>query len=392
MSGQWEATYTADGINYNAMNMGSTIDQNAVVLISDISASGGSYTNSVVRFGSTVDYTNVISFEIIFGAVANLTLNFPNGSRNFVDRFTNASGYLLGSSRVDLPSDNNPGQPGTVNIYNNYTSSYDTVPLFLLTQSFEPMNLNEFIINTSKLLNYSSNSPSIFTFNNIKTAITRIKITFANLSDTEIIKNQLEIANNYLSKIDESIQQGTQDIIENQDQNTQDIIDNQNQNTHDIIDNQDQNTQDIIDNQNQNTQDILDKEQQLWDDTYNPSDDEISDMQDNISGITEDLKKKLGLFTFIDDTLSQFFSLLDPDQVSSTNMIFPSLSITVYGESYEFVKQTEYDISSLQEIEGFDPLFTALHFFSAGIIYWALIAYLQSVFKRIFASGSGDEQ
>lgn len=115
-------------------------------------------------------------------------------------------------------------------------------------------------------------------------------------------------------------------------------------------------------------------------------------MQDSITDITDELKEKLGLFTFIDDTLSQFFDLLDPAQVSSTNMTFPSLSITVQGESYQFVDATDYDISSLEDIEGFKPLLTALHFFSVSIIYWALIAYIQKVFKRIFASGSGDEQ
>lgn len=224
--------------------------------------------------------------------------------------------------------------------------------------------------------------------------ISYFSLTYSESEFAEIEK-QLEATNTKLQKINDDMGVITYVMGELNKELKEEInkqTEQSKQNTQDIIDNQKENTQDIIDNQDKNTQDIIDNDQKLWDDTYNPSDEEVSDMQDSISDISDELKEKLGLFTFIDDTLSQFFDLLDPAQVSSTNMTFPSLSITVQGESYQFVEETDYDISSLESIEGFKPLFTALHFFSAAIIYWALIAYIQKVFKRIFASGSGDEQ
>lgn len=204
MSGQWEATYTADGVNYNAMNIGSTIEQNSVVLISDISASGGSYSGSIFRLGSTVDYTNVIGFSISLAGGTNYTVNYGPLYQG-IEKFDSVGGYLLGSSRIDLPTVNEAtGQYGTVDIYNDITSTYDTYMLFYISKTFEPMNLREFIINCNSSFNLNSNQHTNITLNNIKTAITRIKITFANLSDTEVIKNQLKIANEYLEEITNS--------------------------------------------------------------------------------------------------------------------------------------------------------------------------------------------
>ena len=221
ISGQWEATYMANGSTQDTMNMGSTIDNDAVVLISDVPTPVINFTEASMKFGSTIDYSNVVSFKIIFGGLANLT---TPGTFYTTFHFNYADGYLLGSTRVDLPRNSSPGSngAGTIPIYNNYTSAYNDAPLFVLSSSFEPMRLNEFIISTDTL-DFGSTSQTNYIINNIKIAVKSIEITFENLSDTEIIKNQLEIANNYLSKIDESIQQGTQDIIENQDKNTLDI-------------------------------------------------------------------------------------------------------------------------------------------------------------------------
>lgn len=381
-SGEWEAKVNHGDIGYRILEPSFmsyhadgyffiTYDTSNVTNAQDIYGAN-------ILFSPTIEYDSVTSFEIVCGSILIYINQYAGGG--------GPSYAWNSSSSVNVIHDSGTYLIDTFANLDKYIHvqnvMYTPARMASYSATFDPtINLKSFIANQNFNLNLESNGDPNYYVYSMQTVVDSITVTFENPDDSEVLLNQIQKANEYLAKIESAIHEGTQDIIENQDENTQKIIDSQKENTEDIIDNQDKNTQEIIDN-----------EDRLWHDTYDPSDEDISDIQGSISDMTDDLKEKLGLFTFIDDTLSQFFSLLDPDQVSSTNMIFPSLSITVYGESYEFVKQTEYDISSLQEIEGFDPLFTALHFFSAGIIYWALIAYLQSVFKRIFASGSGDEQ
>ena len=399
LSGTWECYYTIGGTEQQLDYVNcSVINGDCVVKFSNVSfTQGQTWTNSAIYFDTALNYDNVVAVTALVGG--NVGYYYRNGPSSSDMAWTSknmtyADGYVQGTTTVDFqdasPSDLN----GTYQFTDNsigYSGGFA-----MLSSAFESMTMRNLMLNgfwNDINLTVSSGAylpaECVFVIDSITISLTDDSSGSGGSGEDsgggtssetqQAILNQIEEANKKLDDINSSIEQGAQDII-----------DNQNQNAQDIIDNQDQNTQDIIDNQDKNTQDIIDKEQDLWDDTYDPSDEEVSDMQDNISGITDDLKDKLGLFTFIDDTLSQFFDLLDPSQVSSTNLVFPAFSLTVQGESYNIWDQYEYDISSLKNVAGFKLLFDCLHFLSVSIVYWALIQYLQVVFKRIFASG-GDE-
>ncbi len=387
-TGTWEAhfyngsnstTFYYD--NYSLSDNGDLI----ICVASDTTYPEADIKNPVIQFNTNLVYDNVSSFSAKLGSVFTYYVRTSGSSTITLAKGLNdySYGFLLSETNIELPISKPSADNGSFSLTfdDNNTIDYN---LTKISSEFTPTSISGFMFELGHDENLDSGTYVGFAPNKFYAVIDSITLTIlddgtgggsdggsgggSSSVTQQAILNQISEANKKLDDMQSSIEQGTQDII----------------------DNQNQNTQDIIDNQDKNTQDIIDKEQDLWDDTYDPSDEEVSDMQDNISGITDDLKDKLGLFTFIDDTLSQFFDLLDPSQVSSTNLVFPAFSLTVQGETYNIWDQYDYDISSLKEVTGFKLLFDCLHFLSVSLVYWALIHYLQVVFKRIFASG-GEE-
>lgn len=139
--------------------------------------------------------------------------------------------------------------------------------------------------------------------------------------------------------------------------------------------------QQIIDGQQQQ----IENDQKLWDDTFNPTDEDVGSLGDDI--FSEDLqnqvKEKLGLFTFIDDTLQKLLDVFNEDG-GSTSLRFPGLSVTVDGTAHQVIEPYDFDIK--ESLKDFDFLVNAIRFVNGIIIILGFLAYLNRLKVRFLGN------
>lgn len=193
----------------------------------------------------------------------------------------------------------------------------------------------------------------------------------------------------------DNLQEAIEAIMKNDNANTDKIIENYNTKSEEIkekldsnhqeqIENDNANTDKIIENQDKNHQEQLDHDQQLWNDTFDPSVESVDDLASAIfdENIQNQLKEKLGLFTFLDDTLFKLLGAFEDPGDASTALIFPSFKIPIDGVEYEVIKETPFDIAdTLDEIP---VLVSAIRFVSGVVIIFGFLGYLHRLYYRVF--------
>ena len=244
----------------------------------------------------------------------------------------------------------------------------------------DPSNL---VINSSMGLGNVKSMP-LFEF-----IISPVTITSAKYVIDEILE-ELGNIDDTLKDIEQAIIDGTIKIEDAIDQGVQDIIDNQDKNTHDIIDNQDKNTQEIIDNDNKNHQEQLDHDQQLWNDTYDPSDGDVSDLQQSIQDEVSDFEDKLGIFSFVDDTLQQFVDCFAYEGDGYPIFDIPEVGFDMGGDHLVLIQAQTVDWADYLDNDFGNVLVAACKFFISFICILGFINYLKTKYERIFGGVSGD--
>ena len=137
--------------------------------------------------------------------------------------------------------------------------------------------------------------------------------------------------------------------------------------------------QEILDAQKEQTE----QDRQLWEDTFDPSEDDVGSLGDDIfsEDTQNDLKEKLGLFTFLDDTFEQLLDVFD-DSGGSTSLRFPGLQVTINDITYQVIEPYDFDIA--ETLDKFDFLIAAIRFVNGIIIVFAFLAYLHHLKVRFF--------
>lgn len=210
----------------------------------------------------------------------------------------------------------------------------------------------------------------------------------ADLIQAGIENIRQEIINNgdKLDKLDESMREmitsndkNAEDIIANQDKNAQEIKDQ-------IWDSLYQAGNAVIDNDNKNHQAQLDHDEKLWNDTFNPSEEEVGDYAGAIfdDDIQDELKSKLGLFTFLDDTMQQLLSAFDDSGSAGTGLIMPALVVPIGGVEYTVIEETAFDMADT--LDQIPVLVSAIRFVSGIIIIFGFLSYLHRLKVRFFGA------
>lgn len=132
---------------------------------------------------------------------------------------------------------------------------------------------------------------------------------------------------------------------------------------------------------NQNHDETMDK----IDDVTDFDDQEQSDLTGAVDGATEQISEKLGILTFGDHVLDQFFAIFDAAS-SSPGITLPGFSIEVDGEEFVVWTDQVFDLSTIED--KFGALMTAVHFATSFLVYAALVMYVQKIFGAIMQDWS----
>ena len=102
--------------------------------------------------------------------------------------------------------------------------------------------------------------------------------------------------------------------------------------------------------------------------------------EDIINGAVDKINQKLGVLTFGEQVLKDFFNLFEPND--NTSLIFPGFTIKVANQDYKVWDDITYD---LKEVENnFSFLISTLRTMLVVLVYLALLKYAVDTFERIF--------
>lgn len=132
------------------------------------------------------------------------------------------------------------------------------------------------------------------------------------------------------------------------------------------------------------TQKQIDNDNKLWNDTYNPSDSDVAGLGSAIfdESTQEELKEKLGLFTFVDDTMQQFLDIFATDSDGNTSLRFPGLTVDINNITYTIIEPYDFDVA--ETLDKFPMIIQAIRFVNGVIILLAFLAYLHHLKVRFF--------
>lgn len=182
----------------------------------------------------------------------------------------------------------------------------------------------------------------------------------------------------------------TDRIIANQDKNTQEIKDqiwdSLYQAGNAIMDNDNANHQEDMQQREDHHQEDVEQRDKLWNDTYNPSDEEVGDYAGAIfdNDVQDQLKSKLGLFTFLDDTMQQLLSAFDDEGTAGTGLVMPALVVPINGVDYTVIESTTFDMADT--LDQIPVLVAAIRFVSGIIIIFGFLSYLHRLKVRFFGA------
>lgn len=270
----------------------------------------------------------------------------------------------------------------------------------------------EGVVNTNTILNFNSLiTNGTFTFSK-KTKVTGFQNFFETFWSGNHIHDFLYCINSItytapkpdiedlVSTIDNLIKNNndnTDRIIANQDDNTDKIISNQTLGANRIIQNdknihnedmqqrEDHHQEDMQQREDQHQEDVEQRDK-LWNDTFNPSEEEVVDYAGAIfdQDVQDELMSKLGLFTFLNDTMQDLLSVFDDPGSAGTALIMPALVVPVDGVDYTIIEETPFDMADT--LDQIPVLVSAIRFVSGIIIIFCFLAYLRRLRIRFFGA------
>lgn len=100
--------------------------------------------------------------------------------------------------------------------------------------------------------------------------------------------------------------------------------------------------------------------------------------------------EKMGVLSFGSDTLMQVLGLLSPDQSLSSELVFPSMSLTVAGQRNKVQLWPEYRFD-LNELKQHWPDFIRLmQSLTTALVWIFVLRYCYRVFEKYFLAGGGN--
>lgn len=132
---------------------------------------------------------------------------------------------------------------------------------------------------------------------------------------------------------------------------------------------------------NENHQETMDK----IDDVTDFDDQEQAGMSGQVEDVENQLGEKLGILSFADEVIDQFFGLFQT-ATESPGIVFPGFSIDVQGQSYQVWNDTVFDLTTIDD--GFGALMDAVRFATSFLVYAALFMYVQKIFSAIMQDWS----
>ena len=121
------------------------------------------------------------------------------------------------------------------------------------------------------------------------------------------------------------------------------------------------------------------------DDVTDFDEQEQSDLTGAVDGASDQIKDKLGILSFGDHVLDQFFGIFDAVS-GSPGITLPGFSIEVDGVQHVVWTDQVFDLSTIED--KFGPLMTAVHFATSFLVYAALVMYVQKIFGAIMQDWS----
>lgn len=121
------------------------------------------------------------------------------------------------------------------------------------------------------------------------------------------------------------------------------------------------------------------------DDVTDFDEQEQSDLTGAVDGASDQIKDKLGILSFGDHVLDQFFGIFDAVS-GSPGITLPGFSIEVDGVQHVVWTDQVFDLSMIED--KFGPLMTAVHFATSFLVYAALVMYVQKIFGAIMQDWS----
>lgn len=99
---------------------------------------------------------------------------------------------------------------------------------------------------------------------------------------------------------------------------------------------------------------------------------------------------KMGVLSFGSDTLMQVLGLLSPDQSLSSELVFPSMSLTIVGQRNKVQLWPEYRFD-LNELKQHWPDFVGImQSLTTALVWIFVLRYCYRVFEKYFLAGGGN--
>lgn len=100
--------------------------------------------------------------------------------------------------------------------------------------------------------------------------------------------------------------------------------------------------------------------------------------------------EKMGVLSFGSDTLMQVLGLLSPDQSLSSELVFPSMSLTIAGQRNKVQLWPEYRFD-LNELKQHWPDFVGImQSLTTALVWIFVLRYCYRVFEKYFLAGGGN--
>ena len=145
--------------------------------------------------------------------------------------------------------------------------------------------------------------------------------------------------------------------------------------------------QEILDAQKEQTE----QDKQLWEDTFDPSEEDQAAVQDDFDANADELKEKLGFFEFLDQFFQGFVDIFDVDVGDG----FPTLDIPAIGfdmpDGSHVTIWDDFTVDLADYLAPFKTVLSAIKFFTSLIFIGAFLNYCYDWLHGLLNSWQNDD-
>ena len=145
--------------------------------------------------------------------------------------------------------------------------------------------------------------------------------------------------------------------------------------------------QEILDAQKEQTE----QDKQLWEDTFDPSEEDQAAVQDDFDANADELKEKLGFFEFLDQFFQGFVDIFDVDVGDG----FPTLDIPAIGfdmpDGSHVTIWDDFTVDLAVYLAPFKTVLSAIKFFTSLIFIGAFLNYCYDWLHGLLNSWQNDD-